>query len=139
MLPFPSEAWCQALIAAINEDPETRLASDGWEGDFAAAIVDVPGLPERDFVVFCRPERGRVGGFRRLAGAWEMEELAPAYEARATYETWKALLTGRLDPFAAILARKLRFAGNLEPIIARARFREILRRAAAKVSTDFAA
>ncbi len=134
---FPSTAWCEALITAINTDPEAREAGAGWQGDLVGAVLPVPGLLERPFIGWCRPEGGLIGSFRCLEDLEEIDELAPAYEARADYTTWRQLLLRELDPVEALVTRRLRFKGALEPIVARVRFKALLHRAMAKVATEF--
>ena len=137
MAVFPSREWCEALVAAINEDPETPRAGVGWDGDFAAAVLAEPPFLKEPFAGYVQPANGKIVGFRILEDLDEIEEIEPAYEARASYTVWKRLILGSLDPIEALVSGNLKFRGDLEPIVARVQFKELLRRAMAKVPTTF--
>lgn len=134
---FPSREWCEAVIQALHADPETARAGLGWEGDVCAAVLPEPPEFDAPFAVYARPEGGRIVEFRVLEDLDEIEEIEPAYVARARYSTWKALIEGRFDPIRAILERLIQFQGDLEPIVQRAQFKDLLTRALARVPTTF--
>jgi hypothetical protein len=129
---FPSEAWCAAAIAAANADPESARAGRGFAGD-VACVVDAP----RFFAAWCRVADGRIREWRVLAGPAELDELAPAYVARAALATWRGLLEGTVDPVEAVLARRLRVVGDLQPLVERIRHKGLAKRVLAAVETCF--
>lgn len=134
---FPSREWCEEIIAALHADPESARAGLGWEGDVCVAVLaEKPAFPE-PFAVYARPEGGRIVEFRVLEDLDEIDEIEPAYVARANYSTWKNLILGDFDPVEAILKRRIQFEGDLEPIIQRAQFKDLFHRALAKVQTTF--
>jgi putative sterol carrier protein len=133
---FPSKDWCEAVIAAIHAEPQSAVAGRGWKGDLAAAILPEAPLTE-PFVVYARTEEGRVTEFRVLEDLDEIDEIEPAYVARAGYHTWKKLVSSELDPIEALLQRKIQFEGDLQPIIERAQFKDLFWRVLAKVPTRF--
>jgi len=124
-------------MALLNSDPETVAAGRGWRGDFGVVIEPEPGKLEEHFVVWVRPEEGRVAELRVLVDADDLDELEPAYRISAPYSVWKGLLQGRLDPVEAILKRRLRVDGDVQPILERMRYKDIASRVLSRVETRF--
>ena len=135
---FPSREWAEAAIAWLNADAETEEAGEGWEGDFGLVIDAEPGKLPRTFVAHIVPAGGRVKRFRVLADPDDLEEIEPAYVARAPYSVWKALLQGTLDPVEAVLRRRISVQGDVQPLIERARYKGIADRLLAKLETVYA-
>jgi putative sterol carrier protein len=135
---FPSKEWVDAAVRLANADPESALAGEGWRGDFGAIVEAEPGKLARAFVLHVEPKGGRLENVRILRDADELEEIDPAYLARAPYSTWKALIQGTLDPLEAILKRKISMKGDVQPLIERARYKGIGDRVRAKLETTFA-
>lgn len=134
---FPSEQWCRELIAAIHADPDSLKAGRGFASELAAIVLPEPPALAEPFAIWARAVEGRVVEFRVLEDLDEVEEIEPPYVARAGYSTWKRLIQGELDPIEAILHRQIQLSGDLEPIIERAQFKELVRRAVAQVPTTF--
>lgn len=135
---FPSKEWAEAAISLLNADVETAEAGMGWEGDFGVVIEAEPGKLARAFVAHIEPDGGRVRRFRVLADPDDLEEIEPAYVARAPYSVWKALLQGTLDPVEAVLRRRISVQGDVQPLIERARYKGIADRLLEKLETVFA-
>jgi len=135
---FPSREWAEQAIALLNGDPETAEAGLGWEGDFGVVIDAEPGKLPRAFVAHIEPHAGKVKRLRVLADPDDLEEIEPAYLARAPYSVWKALLLGTLDPVEAVLRRRITIQGDVQPLIERARHKGIADRLLAKLETVFA-
>jgi hypothetical protein len=129
---FPSEEWCAAVVAAATADPQAGEAAAGFAGDLAV-VVDGPEF----FGAWGRIGGGRLLEWRVLRNADEVEELAPAYLARASLSTWRGLLEGTIDPVEAVLERKLRVEGDLAPLVERIRFKGVAGRVLARVETRF--
>jgi len=94
------------------------------------------GLDEH-FVVWVRPEDGRVAELRVLVDPDDLDELEPAYRIRAPYSVWKGLLLGNVDPVEAILKRRLRVDGDVQPILERMRYKDIAARVLSRLETRF--
>ena len=133
---FPSLEWCEAVIAAIHAEPDSKKAGKGLVADFAAAVLPEPPLKE-PFVVFGKAVEGRVEGLRLLEDLDEIEEIEPAYVAKAGYSAWRRIIESRLDPIEAILRKQIEVSGDLQPIIERAQFKDLVWRVLAKVPTTF--
>jgi putative sterol carrier protein len=135
---FPSKEWAEAAIALLSSDPETAQAALGWEGDFGVVIEAEPGKLAAAFVAHIEPSGGKVKRFRVLKDPDDLEEIEPAYLARAPYSVWKALLQGTLDPVEAVLRRRISIQGDVQPLIERAKHKGIADRLLEKLETVFA-
>jgi hypothetical protein len=135
---FPSKEWCEEAVRLANSDPESADAGEGWEGDFGAIIDAEPGKLAKPFVVYCVPTAtGQITKLKVLPDPDDLDELEPAYLARAPYSVWKALLQGTLEPMEAVLRRRISFKGNVQPLVERMRFKGIADRVLAKLETVF--
>lgn len=137
MATFPSKEWCQEAVRLTNADPEVSLAGQGWEGDFGAIIDAEPGRLPETFVVHVVPRDGRIEKLRVLDDPDDLDELEPAYVARAPYSVWKQLLQGSLDPVEAVLRRRIAVKGDLQPLIERMRYKGLADRVFAQLKTEF--
>jgi putative sterol carrier protein len=135
---FPSKEWCEEVVRLANADPQAAEAGAGWKGDLGMVVEPEAGKLAQPFAVYCVPEGGRISQWRVLEDPDELDEIEPAYLARAPYSTWKGLLRGTLDPVEAILKRKIRMEGDLQPVIERMRYKGIGDRVLSQVSTQFA-
>jgi putative sterol carrier protein len=129
--------WCRALAAAIHGNPESAVAGKGWRGSLAVAVLPDDGLAE-PFVVLTQIEDGRVLDIRPLEDEDEIDEVEPDYVAKGGYLTWKRFIRGEYDPIEALLQRKIRFEGDLQPIAERAQFKRLFWEMLAQVPTTFA-
>lgn len=136
MPPFPSLEWCQAVVAAIDTEPDSKKAGRGLVADFAAAVLPEASLKE-PFAVYGKLVEGRVEALRLLEDLDEIDEIEPAYVARAGYSAWRRIIESRLDPIEAILRKQIEVSGDLQPIIERAQFKDLVWRVLAKVPTNF--
>jgi hypothetical protein len=134
---FPSREWCEALVDALQRDADAGRASLGWHGDIAAVVLAEPPLLPTSFIAYGRPMAARIEGFRVLEDLDEVEEIEPAYVARAPYSVWRDLIRGTLDPVEAVLRKRVLFQGDLEQVIVRAQFKAMLRRSLDRVPTQF--
>ena len=137
MAHFPSEEWCREAIALAEADPEAEVAGRGWEGDFCCVMNPEPPHLAAPFAIYLKPSGGKVVEFRVLDDLDEIEEIDPAYVARASYSVWKGLVTGELDPIEAVLRRRIELKGDVQPIIEKARYKSIVERVLSKVKTEF--
>jgi hypothetical protein len=135
---FPSRAWAEQAMALVNADPESVAAGRDWKGDFGIVIEAEPGRLATPFVVWIRPENGRIAELRVLVDPDDLDEFEPAYRIAAPFSVWKALLRGTLDPVQALARRRLRVDGDVQPIMERMRYKDIASRTLAGIETQFA-
>lgn len=134
---FPSREWCEAAIAVANTDPDVRKAQEGWVGDLVAIVLAEPPHLTEVVAVYLDSAEGQLTNFRMLEDEDEVEEIEPAYVARAPYSVWKGLILGTLDPIEAVLMRKIELQGDVQQVIERARYKDLAHRILAKVETIF--
>ena len=137
MARFPSKEWCEEAVRLVNEDPERSLAAQGWQGEIGIIVDAEPGKLARAFVVHVVPRDARIEKLRVLDDPDDLEELDPAYLARAPYTVWKQLLQGSLDPVEAVLRRRIAVKGDLQQLIERLRFKGIADRVFAGLKTEY--
>ena len=137
MATFPSKEWCEAAVRLVNEDPERPLAAQGWQGDIGIIVDAEAGKLARAFVVHVVPRDSRIEKLRVLEEPDDLDELDPAYLARAPYSVWKQLLQGSLDPVEAVLRRRIAVKGDLQQLIERLRFKGIADRVFAGLKTEY--
>lgn len=138
MATFPSKEWCDEAMRLVNEDPERALAARGWLGEIGIIVDAEPGKLARPFVVHVVPRDARIETLRVLEDPDDLDELEPAYLARAPYSVWKELLRGSLDPVEAVLRRRIAVKGDLQQLIERLRFKGIADRVFAQLKTEYA-
>lgn len=138
MAKFPSKEWLEELVRLANADPESKIAGKGWRGDFGAVVEAEPPALQRAFAMHCVPADGQITRVRVLRDPDELEEIEPAYLARAPYSVWKGLIKKTIDPVEAVLKRRLVFTGDLQPLMERLSYRSILDRVLTQLKTDFA-
>ena len=134
---FPSKEWCEDAVRLLNDDPERSLAAQGWQGDIGVIVDAEPGKLTRAFVVHVVPRDARIEKLRVLDDPDDLDELEPAYLARAPYTVWKQLLQGSLDPVEAVLRRRIALKGDLQQVIERLRFKGIADRLLSELKTEF--
>jgi putative sterol carrier protein len=137
MARFPSREWCQEAVRLTNADPECTLAGQGWVGDIGVIIDAEPGRLLKPFVLYLVPRDGRIEKFRVLDDPDDLDELEPAYLARAPYSVWKQLLLGSLDPVEAVLRRRIAVKGDLQPLIERMKYKGLAERVLVQLKTEF--
>jgi hypothetical protein len=137
MSTFPSKQWCEEAVRLVNEDPERSLAAQGWVGEIGIIVDAEPGKLPRPFVVHVVPRDARIEKLRVLEDPDDLDELEPAYLARAPYTVWKELLKGSLDPVEAVLRRRIAVKGDLQQLIERLRFKGIADRVFAQLKTEY--
>ncbi len=134
---FGSRDWIDALVAALNAQPELPRALAGLGRDAALVIeADPPAWPAA-VAAWASQEGGRIGRWRLLADEDEVLELEPAYVVRAPYRLVRAILRGEVDPVKAALTGRVNVAGDLEALVRRAQYRRVVDAALAAVATEY--
>jgi len=124
-------------VALFNADPDSLAAGQGWTGDFGVVIEAERGKLEQAFVAYLAPKDGRIAELRILVDPDDLDEFEPVYRLQAPYSVWKGLLRGTVDPVQAIVQRKLRVDGDVQPILERMRYKDVAIRVLARLETQF--
>jgi hypothetical protein len=132
---FASREWIEAVVAALNAQPDLGRALEGLGGD-AALVVEAerPAFP-RTVAVHAEHAGGRIVRWRILVDEDELLELEPAYVIRAPYGVWRSLLRGG-DPVQAALSGRVKVEGDLEALVRRAGYRSVVDTALRAVPTE---
>ncbi len=133
---FASREWIEAIVAALNAQPDLARAIAGLGADAAFVVeADRPRWPA-DVAAYARQERGCVTAWRLLPDPDDILELEPAYVVRAPYGVWRALMDGE-DPVKAALSGRVRVEGDLEALVRRSGYRHVIDAALGAVETEF--
>ena len=133
---FPSDGWIDAYRESLNACAEYREAAATWDhGAIALAVAPAPelGLAE-GFGVRLDLERGRCLAARRVSLD---ESRAAPFCITTSYERWREVLTGRLDPLAGMITRRLELRGNLLVLLRYVRSSKAMVACAARVPVEF--
>ena len=134
---FPSRAWCEEALRALQADPETVRAGLGWSADIGVVVEAEAGKLDRPFVVYLQPVDGRIKTWRVLVDPDDLDEFEPAYRIQAPYSVWKGVLLGTLDPVEAVLRRRVLVEGNLQPLVERMQHKGLAERVLGRINTRF--
>jgi putative sterol carrier protein len=133
LLPF-SPAWADAVRTAIEADAAYREAAARWTWPVALILEPAPALGFPDAVALhLTLDRGRC----------HRSEIRPAegveapFVLRASYETWKAIVQGRLDVIQAVIQRRVAVQGQLTTLMLHAKAALALVACARGVPTRF--
>lgn len=132
---FASREWVEAVVAALNAQPDLPRALAGLGRDAALVVEADAGAFGAAVVVLAEQERGRIVRWRLLPDEDDLLELEPGYVVRAPYRIWKDLLRGG-DPVKAALSGQVRVQGDLEALVRRAGYRYVMDGALAAVETE---
>lgn len=114
--PFPSQAWLDALMSALNQDERYAKVAKNWEGDFVFMIEpDDPATAETAYLYLDLWHGKCRGG--QMAGRQADFPKQPDFVMSASRSVFMRVLTGDLDPMQGMLTRKLRVQGNMGYIL----------------------
>ena len=99
-----SDEWASAWCEALNASATYRTAAASWEGAVVVAVRRDPGRGVEPRAVFLDLWRGACREARAAAPA---DETAARYVLTADATTWVGLLSGALDPLAAVMSGAL--------------------------------
>jgi putative sterol carrier protein len=111
-MPFPDERWATALASELNSDDAFRCSSLNWTWVVALRISDATKSPEKAGVIL-DIRNGRCVSAKPCN--WESASKAP-YKLTAPLGVWMEIMTGKLDPYLAILRGKVNVRGDLPRI-----------------------
>jgi putative sterol carrier protein len=132
--PFTQD-FADALCSAINADAEYRDAAKSWTWPTALLLEAAPelGYPE-SVAIELDLDRGTCRSARLIAE----EAIAATFTLRASYATWKDVVTGALDPIMGVTRGVLRLKGPLTTLMLHTRAAKALVQVAMKVPVQFA-
>ncbi|MCS6798663.1 MAG: SCP2 sterol-binding domain-containing protein [Myxococcota bacterium] len=135
---FPSAEWAAAFRDAINDNPVyAKHAADWTHGSVALVCHAEPavGLHE-DAVIVLDTHQGRCRDASFAMGRQAAERADFVIEA--SYERWREVLAGRIDPIKGMMQGKLRLTkGHLPTMLKYVESSRALVSSAARVPTRF--
>jgi hypothetical protein len=132
---FASKPWLDALVAALNRQPDLAKALSGLGEDLGLVVERDAGFP-REVAAHGRNVGGRIEA-RVLPDPDDLLELEPAYVVRAPYGVWKQLLRGAADPVKAAMSGRVKVEGDLQRLVRQAGFRYVTDAALREIETEF--
>ena len=132
-LPFPSSEWLQALMQDINKSLSYQESAKSWEGDFYFIIEPGASLPEQA-VLYMDLWHGKC---RQAFILTEPDGLNPAFVISGSMDSWKKVMTKKLDPMQAMMTGKLKLTGNMAIIMRNVRAAKELVESCTRVPTLF--
>jgi len=135
---FPSEAWTRAYKDAVNNNPEYAKAGKDWtHGSVAMVIKADPGAGiEQDMAMLLDVHEGKCRSTSYLEA--DGARKAAAFVVEATYERWKEVIEGKLDPTKAMMTGRIKLTkGSLPTMLRYVNSSKQLVKSAAQVPTEF--
>lgn len=131
--PF-TQPWADAFCEAINADAHYAQTARGWHWPLAFVLEPAPeyGYP-REVAV----QLDLSGGHCRGARIIEPEQITAPFTIRARYGPWKRMVTGDLDPVAAVMQGKATLVGSMATMMLHMNSARALVRCARAVPIEF--
>ncbi len=107
---FPSAEWLQSLEAKLNSDEKYAQIARNWEGDLFF-FIEPSGNLSQALTFYLDLWHGACRSVDYNPAAEKYPK--PAFTLRANYADITAVLTGKLDPMAAMMTNKLKVQGSL--------------------------
>jgi putative sterol carrier protein len=132
--PFTPE-WAESYCEAINSDEAFRQEAVRWNWPIAFILEATPALGyPAEVAVELVLKAGRCTGGRIVS----VRKTSVPYQLKGSYQTWKALVTGELDPVTAVMKGELALVrGTVTALMMHARTARALINCARKVPTMF--
>lgn len=131
---FPSNEWIKALMDELNRSPAYAEAAATWEGDFYF-LADMPGA-DKPAVLYMDLWHGKC---RDAYLVTDESAKTPAFRMSAPLETWKKVLTKKLDPIQGLMTGQLKLKGNMAMVMKSVKASKELVEACTRVPTEYPA
>ena len=114
MATFPSEGWMTAVMDKLNSDEDYGRVARNWEDDLKY-VVEPSGSLASPITLYFDLWHGKCRKTLFLSDA--SAEQPASFVLTASYDQFKRILEGKLDPMQALLTRKILVHGNLGLLI----------------------
>ncbi len=137
---FLTEEWVKSAHEFINESEDYEKAAKTWEGDILFVATELPEkvrekLTDKDKIGFWLDLwHGKSRGYKFVE---DPDNFKATFTITATYENWKKVLKGELNPVRGMMTRKLKVQGNLAKILRYTNAAIALLKAVQQVPTKF--
>lgn len=127
-------AWAEAFRDAIEADALYRAAAAAWTWPVAFVLQPAPEFGYAESIaVELTLDRGRC----HAAAVTTPESVKAPIVLAAPYATWKAIVTGALDPIAGVTRGLVSVSGSMTVLMLNARAATALLACAKSVPTLF--
>ena len=131
--PF-TQPWADALCEALNGDAAYRDAAARWAWPLAMVLEPTPALGYAEPVA---TELVLDHGTCRAATVLAPGAVTAPFVLRATYEVWKKVVRGELDPISAVVTGRIKLTGAMMTLMMHTGAAQALLACASRVPTDF--
>jgi len=112
---FLSEEWVEAFKASVQNSPSYKEAAKTWEGDITLVVKADPKIGlEEDRYLYMDLWHGDCRDMRLVS---KEEGESANYVITASYDRWKQVSKGELEPVKGMMQGKLKLKGNLPYIV----------------------
>jgi len=108
-IPFPSDAWAEAVKDVINSDVEYAQVAHKWEGD-TIFFIEPEGSLTNPTALYLDLWHGECREARELS---DPNEKKAAFTLTAPLSVFVRILQGKLDPMQAMITRQLKVSGSM--------------------------
>jgi putative sterol carrier protein len=145
---FMSEEWVALYKDAVNNNEAYAKAASWWTGDFIF-IARASGSIDHDKMIFVGLNHGKCTGTKKIMSEDEFEVVPPGgspsspdkipveYIYESSYDTWKTILSGELDPIRGLLSGKAKVIGEMAKVLKATDAAKELVRSASLIDTEF--
>ncbi len=129
---FPSEEWVLKFWELLKENQAYKDAAKTWEGDFIFEITADGNLLKEPVRLYMDLWHGECRD-ARLARPTDN----PAFVYSGSYENWKQLFAGKIDPIKGLMANKFKLKGDMGKVMRATKAAAELVATAVRVPTRF--
>ena len=129
-----TQPWADALRDTVNASDAFRRVGAGWGWPVALVLDRAPALGyDGDTTLLVE----LAGGACQRAELVELASVEAPFVIAGPYEIWKEVVSGRLDPIAAIMRRQMRLKGPIATLVQHFATAKALVECASMVPTRF--
>jgi len=129
---FPSDEWIKAFKEELNKNENYERYAKTWEGDFLFIVNS--GL-DKEYVFYVDLYHGKC---RDAYMVESRESKQAAYTFEGSYENWKKLISGKMDPIQALVTGSFKLKGDMGKVLRYTAAASELIKTASKIPTEFA-
>ena len=132
---FMSEEWVEAFKGSVRSSPSYKEAAKTWEGDITLVITADSGAGmETDSYLYMDLWHGDCRDMRLVS---KEEGESAKFVITASYDRWKQVSKGELEPVKGMMQGKLKLKGNLPYIVRYVQAAKELISCTSKIPTQF--
>jgi putative sterol carrier protein len=131
---FATDEWVKALMEELNKSTAYAEAAATWEGDFYFIVEGTGG--QKPQLLYMDLWHGKC---REAFLAADESTKSPAFRITGNLESWKKVLTKKLDPIQGMVTGQLKLKGNMAAIMKSVKAAKELVEATTRVPTEFPA